>query len=191
VLESGCSPISASQLYRAGVGVEERHDLLLETLTDQLGRQPTPSEVESTLRTTATRLERDRSPDVVTVEEVEGATVVSAEDVARYTAGLQGRRKLVDIVDVVVPPRDLMFLEFQRCPNRLDLYSWGVLISGKRLAAGEGWRIDAALVGEWQKGRPVGAMARWNLFLGEDAGSAPLTPTFTGRSPKAAITAAC
>jgi hypothetical protein len=168
VLAEGCSPVTATQVYLTGTTADERHGALLSALTDRLGRPPTAVEVESAARSGAASFGSRASYDVLGAAEVEGAVVVSAEEVARYVAELEGPTKLEDIVDVLVPPFDRLFVEFQRCPNMLDLHAWGILVSAERLSAGEGWKLDAAMVGEWRKGKLTGAMARWKLFLGED-----------------------
>jgi hypothetical protein len=63
------------------------------------------------------------------------AVVVSAEDVASYWMALPEGTNMLDLLDVLVPPYEKLFVEFQRRPNNrnVDLHSWGVLIEGTRI----------------------------------------------------------
>jgi hypothetical protein len=114
-------------------------------------------------------LQEATSQDVLSRDEIEGATVVSADNVADYTATFETGTNLVSYLDRVAPPFDRTFVEVQGRPNRLDLRAWGVLFSHERIEddahEDRGWAVHGALVAEWTKGRPVGPVVRWKISL--------------------------
>lgn len=107
------------------------------------------------------------------------SVVISAEEVAAYWTTLPVGTDMIDVLDVLAPPHDRLFVEFQHQPNRreISLNSWGVMIEGVRLQgeaaigaetpalATEGWILKASLVCEFRKGEPVGPMAVWVIPL--------------------------
>jgi hypothetical protein len=109
-------------------------------------------------------LRGQKSSDVLSLEKIEGAVVVSAEEVADYVDALPAGTDITDVVSSVAPPFERMFIEFQnrRGKDMLALDSWGVLIEGER--TDDGWELNAALVGELQKGKPFGPLVRWVAF---------------------------
>jgi hypothetical protein len=99
------------------------------------------------------------------------AVVISAEEVAAYWMTLPQGTVLIDMLDVLAPPYERSFVEFQRQPNKreIDLNSWGVLIDADRvdIDSGPEWIVMAQLVWEFRKGEPVGPVATWWIPLDE------------------------
>jgi hypothetical protein len=84
---------------------------------------------------------------------------------------LPGGTVLIDMLDVLAPPFERLFVEFQHQPNKreIDLNSWGVLIDADRVDIDDGpeWIVMAQLVCEFRKGEPVGPVATWWVPLEE------------------------
>jgi hypothetical protein len=115
--------------------------------------------------------------------EFSGIPIIVADNVAAYYASVTSPGKnLSDIVSVVVPPFQRVFVEVQAArddnsTNQLGLRSWGVLFEDATencdWSASFGhreyrWVFGAAVVGEWRKGEPVGPLLRYLLPLTED-----------------------
>jgi hypothetical protein len=162
VLVHGCEPLDAGLLHRsaatlASAQIEtETHNALAEVL----GRRPTNEETSAATEGARRHLRSRKSSDVLLVDELEHAVVVSAEEVADYMATLPD---IADVVSSVAPPFERTFLEFQHRSNVLGFDSWGVLIEGT--PTDDGWHLDAALIGEFKKGKPVGPLVRWAMPL--------------------------
>ena len=105
------------------------------------------------------------------------ATVISAEEVAAYWMSIPQGTTLVELIDVLAPPYERLFVEFQHQPNQreIDLNSWGVLFDAVRIedvlkdqpGLAPGWIVQAQLVFEFHKGEPVGPVAGWSIPLDE------------------------
>jgi hypothetical protein len=103
----------------------------------------------------------------------EAATVVVVDDVARWVSGLPDGTKLEELLGVVAPPFDELFVEAQGLSPNYDiaLWSFGVLLSvveGPHLPRvpddllarpdlpwpkDAAWTVTATLVAEWRKRR--------------------------------------
>ena len=149
---------------------------------EELGRAPTEEEVRREHLARSRSVTRTHvSSEVYNVSEFDGATVIAAEEVGSFWATLPMERTL-DIVDRLVPPFDRVFVEFQNMPNKLGVRSWGVVIESTRYDEsrpsqegfeGQGWELTGLLVGEWEKGEPVGPIARWVIPLDSEGRAYP------------------
>lgn len=157
---------------------EEAEDVHHRVLAELLGREPTEAEVAARVVSLRQRLESAKSSDLLDPHEIEDAVIVSAEEVADYVATFPAGTNVAHLLDRVAPPFSRIFVEFQGRPNILDLTAWGVLLSGERLEADESseqeWRLDGTLIAEWTKGRPIGPVARWKVFLDPQGRSRPV-----------------
>ena len=163
----GCEPLNAAQVHQVVMAeIADARPRLQQELSRILGRDATDEDVSVALRNAQRNLRSERSNDVLGEDELEGAVVVSAEEVADHWATFPDGTDTSDVVSTVAPPFERLFVEFQHRPNLLGLVSWGVLLSGVRTE--EGWHVDAALVGEWRKGEPVGPINRWLIPLDQN-----------------------
>ena len=177
--------MNAAHLFEAAFPPDERKSLMEEALRTELGREATPDEVSDRIGTVLVGGRANYSDDNFDADDVTGAVVISAEEVADYWATLPEGVDALDFLDVVAPPFDRMFVEFQNRRSKLSgARSWGVLISIKEpvefeaeadrvavtsgageeefsLRGGPLWILGASLIAEWQKGKPVGPIARW------------------------------
>jgi hypothetical protein len=131
------------------------------------GWEPSAEEIAAALSHVGAK----RSSDHFESHELDDAVVISAEEVADYFATFPVGSNMLDLLDCLAPPFDRLFVEFQHRPYALlDLESWGLLIAGVRHTyeeGDEGWVLGASLIGEWQKGHPVGPIVRWLIPLDE------------------------
>lgn len=176
-------------VYASTSDDREWERIITEVLVEE-GREATPEAV----RQRQAAIYADGREMVSTLRFDAGAfddtVVVSAEDVAAYWSVLPDGTNMLDLVDVLVPPYERLFVEFQRQPNsrNVDLNAWGVLIEGARvegehLVGGEaspptevtadGWLLEASLVCEYRKGEPVGPLAKWLIPLDAEGRSMP------------------
>ena len=74
------------------------------------------------------------------------AVVISAEEVAAYWMTLPDGTVLLDLVEVLAPPFERLFIEFQHQPNKrnIDLNAWGVLFDAapSKAITGHHWRRE-------------------------------------------------
>lgn len=108
----------------------------------------------------------------------ENVPVIAADDVAFYVSTLPEGTKFRDVVASMAPPFNGFFIEFQKVPNKWNLYAWGVLISAiedpKKIIQMEGddnkprWILNFETFIEYKKGHPIGPIADHQAGLGED-----------------------
>jgi hypothetical protein len=127
-----------------------------------------------------------RATEVFDAASLDGASVVVADDVAAYCESLPFGTEFSDVVGVLVPPFERLWVEAQGVPNYTNADSWGVMFDvakgdsvdaliergapDDRLPQPEAaaWIVDAQVVCEWRKGSPVGPVVVYSLALGED-----------------------
>ena len=164
VLASGCRPVTARDVWDAAVDDDDPPDYQF-VAQEILGRTPSDDEVIAMHERIRRSLPDSGGDDVLVRSEIEGAVVVSAEEVADYVHTFPSGTDIVGVLDCVVPPFDRTFVEFQKRPNPFNLESWGVLFSAERHASADGWTLHGALVGEWKRRHPVGPLVRWQMRL--------------------------
>lgn len=181
-MAQGCRPLTARDVMEWSFDDDELLRFLHTQMARDQGRAVSVSEVRERLELLKFGGARQASNDVVTADELDGSVVLSAEEVADYWASLPAGTRYSDVFDVVVPPFDRLFVEFQNrpVPAAPKLGSWAVLVTSVELehdnasvdrseAIGDGssvrWAIGASLIGEFEKGRPVGALSRWVIRL--------------------------
>lgn len=100
-------------------------------------------------------------------EDLAAATVFAADDVAHWWNDLPEDTNFFDLVDVVMPPFDVTWVEFQGAPNKLGALAWGVLctVTEHDDDMGFPWHLQIALVIEWGKGKPIGPVAWFGVPL--------------------------
>jgi hypothetical protein len=165
ILAQGCRYISARDVWNAVVDDDDDGPDYRFVAQEILGRTPSDQEVATMHERIRRSLPDTGGDDVLARSEIEGAVVVSAEEVADYVYMFPSGTDIVGVLDRVVPPFDLTFVEFQKRPNPFSLESWGVLFSAELHTSGDGWTLHGALVGEWKRGHPVGPLVRWQMRL--------------------------
>ena len=159
VMENGCRRLNGADVRR--ITQEMAEDEWLEDLRRQFNRlgddwsDEQLHQLESMARSEAAN---DKSRLLLLMEEVGGATVVSAEEVQDYWLTLPERLNiLAEVKAPVAPPFDRTFVEVQRRPDpRMGFESWGVLFQDMGRKDNDTWGVAASLVAEWTKHEPIG-----------------------------------
>lgn len=169
-MADGCVPLSAADLLEHTPGMDGFREGVRKGLSEQLGREPTDTELSdhSSRVMSARRLER--ASEVFDNTLLQDAVVISADEVARYLIGLGPGWNLSDLVSVIAPPFERFFVEFENVPtNNLGFASWGVLVTQlEPQYEGERWLLQAVLVGEWRRGRPIAPIMTWIVPVNDD-----------------------
>lgn len=138
VTTEGCRPMTLRDVY-ASAPPEPWEHIIAEVLAEE-GREVTPEAVRQRKAGMYADARELVSSSRFDSDAFDDAVVVSAEDVASYWSLLPVGTDMLDLLDVLVPPYERLFVEFQGQPNirNVDLNSWGVLIEGGRV---EGERL--------------------------------------------------
>jgi hypothetical protein len=123
IMAEGCAALDAARVHEIAVDDDVR-TRIQEEVSRAIGRDVTDEEASLGLRGARQDLRSNKSADVLGRDELEGAIVVSAEEVADYFATLPTGTHITDVVSAVAPPFERVFVEFQRRPNPLGLESW-------------------------------------------------------------------
>jgi hypothetical protein len=112
VLANGCEPLTVRHIIESIGGPDEAihgetghpyRAAMRSAFSDAHGREPTDDEVADGIRTSLSRMAERRSSDHFEPQELEGAVVVSAEEVADYWATLPGGTDMIDVLDCLAP----------------------------------------------------------------------------------------
>lgn len=167
VMAHGCETLTLRDVLEISYESDEFRGLVADQLQEELGREAQPEEINERVAAIYAAARRTPSTDTYEIGSFDEAVVISADEVADYWASLPVGTNIMDLLDILAPPFERLFVEFQKRPNPMRLESWGVLIGTVPTEGDDGWVLGASLVGELRKGRPVGPVARWIVPLDE------------------------
>jgi hypothetical protein len=119
----------------------------------------------------ATRAKALTPPLAPGIEALPDMPVVVADNVGRYLNSFGPGTRLDDLVSVVRPPFDEMWVDVQHVPTPIGMNAWGIHLGvdedGERFKRrpDDRWVVIATIFGEWRKNDPVGPLAQFVLPL--------------------------
>jgi hypothetical protein len=203
-LMAGSRPLNLGDI-RALQAQEPDWDELVEEALTERGITPSPENVRRYSRDRIVEARSAKAPDRFDVESLDGVPVIAADDVANYLFSLPDCDDLHRAIDVVAPPLERFWVEFQGVENRFNLRSWGLLFEsmeledesdrayalrgweklvteareqiGEELSAPEPrWILRATLFVEFEKGDPVGPVIHWDIGVDPNGHETPRSP---------------